>query len=241
MEIIQKIKVKQDNLLAHPSVTIAFLGDSVTQGCFEATRPAPDSLNTVFDPQYAYSAHLKELLQFLYPSVQINIINSGISGDNAVSAAQRLERDVLRYQPDLVVVSFGLNDATKGMDNLSNYTGALESIFEQVRSAGIECIFLTENMMNTYTDGNLTDALHIQSANFLAPFENEGILAAYFQAAKEAAQQYGVAVCDCYAKWRALAAAGVDTTRLLANRLNHPVREMTWLFAYSLLETMFTN
>lgn len=241
MEIIQKIKAKQADLQANPAVTIAFLGDSVTQGCFEDRRTGPDSLGTVFDPKHAYSAHLQQLLHFLYPSVQINIINSGISGDNAVRGAERVERDVLRYHPDLVVVSYGLNDAPKGMENLSNYTEALAKIFRQVRDAGIECIFLTENMVNTYTDCNMTDPLLIQTADWLAPFENNGILEAYFKAGKEVAAQHGVKVCDCYAKWRMLAAAGVDTTRLLANKLNHPVREMTWLFAYSLLETMLLN
>ena len=34
---------------------------------------------------------------------------------------------------------------------------------------------------------------------------------------------------------------GVDTTILLANRINHPTREMNWLFAVSLLETMFED
>ena len=241
MEIIQKIKTKQEDLQANPAVTIAFLGDSVTQGCFEDIKTAPDALGTVFEPKYAYSTHLQELLHFLYPSVQINIINSGISGDRSVLGAERVERDILRYQPDLVVVSYGLNDAPKGMEKLPEYKEALAKIFRQVRDAGIECIFLTENMVNTYTDCNMTDTLLIQTAEFLAPFENDGVLAAYFEAAKDVAAQHGVKVCDCYAKWRALAAAGVDTTRLLANKLNHPVREMTWLFAYSLLETMFAN
>ena len=46
------------------------------------------------------------------------------------------------------------------------------------------------------------------------------------------------AVCDCYAKWKLLSQNGVDTTALLANGINHPSREMAWMFAYSLLETM---
>ena len=45
-------------------------------------------------------------------------------------------------------------------------------------------------------------------------------------------------MCDCYAKWKLLSQNGVDTTALLANGINHPSREMAWMFAYSLLETM---
>lgn len=34
-KIIEKIKAKQENLQKNEAVTIVFLGDSVTQGCFE--------------------------------------------------------------------------------------------------------------------------------------------------------------------------------------------------------------
>ena len=33
--------------------------------------------------------------------------------------------------------------------------------------------------------------------------------------------------------------AGVNVTELLANKINHPTREFHYLFAISLLETMF--
>lgn len=45
-------------------------------------------------------------------------------------------------------------------------------------------------------------------------------------------------VCDCYAQWKQLQAAGVNTTELLSNKLNHPTREMNWLFAVSLLRSI---
>ena len=94
--------------------------------------------------------------------------------------------------------------------------------------------------MNTYVSCHLHDPFFIKLAEQLAALETDGVLAAYFDAAKQVAAQYGVRVCDCYAKWRALAQAGVDTTALLANHLNHPTREMVSLFSISLLETMLS-
>lgn len=35
MKILEKFQNKQKNLIINAPVTIAFLGDSVTQGCFE--------------------------------------------------------------------------------------------------------------------------------------------------------------------------------------------------------------
>ena len=48
----------------------------------------------------------------------------------------------------------------------------------------------------------------------------------------------GITVCDVYSKWKKLAET-TDTTLLLANRINHPTREMHDLFADSLFETIF--
>ena len=45
-------------------------------------------------------------------------------------------------------------------------------------------------------------------------------------------------VCDAYARWKSMQENGVDITEMLANLINHPSREMHWLFAHALLETM---
>ena len=91
MKIIEKIQKKTRDLNGKKAVTIAFLGDSVTQGCFECYKISEDAIETVFDYPSAYSTRLREILNILYPNTQINIINSGISGGNAVGGALRLE------------------------------------------------------------------------------------------------------------------------------------------------------
>ena len=240
MHITEKLSRKQADLYGAEPVTIAFLGDSVTQGCFEIYRNGPNSCETYFEPQHAYSARLREMLAILYPNVQVNIINSGISGDNAPNGLRRLERDVLRYHPDLVVVSYGLNDSGRGNAGIADYTAALDGIFAALESAGIESIFLTENMMNTHVSVHSTDPFFVGLAENLASIQNSGLLDRYFEAGKQAAAAHGARICDCYAKWKRLAAGGVDVTELLANKVNHPTREMVYLFAVSLLETMFS-
>ena len=240
MKIIEKINLKQQNLSANAPATIVFLGDSVTQGCFECYMTGPNSLETVFDYPSAYSTRIREMFAILYPNAQVNIIDSGISGDGTMGGVARLERDVLAYKPDLVVVSYGLNDAALGgMDGLDGYGKRLEEIFNRVTATGAECIFLTENMMNTKTSCHLKDALFIQLAEQFAKVENDGVLEAYFNRAKDVAKECGVRVCDCYAKWKKMQAGGVDTTELLSNKLNHPIRPLHYLFAFSLMETMF--
>ncbi len=240
MKIIEKLKAKQQSLKNNPPITIAFIGDSVTQGCFECYKTGPESLETVFDYPNAYSTRLREMLAVLYPNVQINIINSGISGDGSGGGLLRLDRDVLSYHPDLVVVSYGLNDAAAGgINGVNAYGERLKQLFERITASGAECIFLTENMMNTKTSVHLTDPFFIGLAERFAKLENEGVLAAYFEKGKEIAAKCDVKVCDCYTKWKKMEQAGVDTTELLANKLNHPIRPLHYLFAFSLIETIF--
>lgn len=242
MKIIEKIAKKAKDYENADIPTIAFLGDSVTQGCFEIYMTGEKSLETVFDAQNGYHSHLAKILRTLYPSAPVNIINAGISGDNAVHGYERLQKDVLRFSPDLVIVSFGLNDATVGGDEkLEDYKNALRNIFTDVKKSGSEVIFLTENMMNTYIPHKMTQELFREVAAMTMECENSGMLKKYFDAAKEVAAECGAVVCDVYSKWRMLFQNGVDTTALLSNDINHPTREMNKLFAYSLIETMFNN
>lgn len=237
MHIIDKLTAKK-NMNFHPPVTIAFLGDSVTQGCFECYTAENNRIETVFDYSSAYSTRLREILNLLYPNVQVNIINSGISGDSAPGGLARLERDVLRYDPDLVVVSFGLNDCCHPNICVKSYSDALRSIFTQVQASGAEVIFLTQNYMNTYPSyRNPNDFLREASKEHMQ-HQLSGKLTQYMQAAAAVARQCGAKVCDLHSVWERLACCGVDTTELLANKINHPIREFHYYMAIKLLETM---
>ena len=118
MKVVEKIKLKQEDLLNSQPITIAFLGDSVTQGCFECYLTSPTTLETVYDSASSFSNRLKELFAILYPKAPINFINAGVSGDSAVGGLKRIDRDVLKYNPDLVVVGFALNDSCAGINGL---------------------------------------------------------------------------------------------------------------------------
>ena len=61
---------------------------------------------------------------------------------------------------------------------------------------------------------------------------------AYMEAVKDICYKNNVVVCDCYSKWKVMKEIGIDTTELLANKINHPTREMNWLFAIMLVDIM---
>lgn len=238
MKIVEKFKEKAANSRSIRPITIAFLGDSVTQGCFECYLINENSLTTVFDKNSAYHNYIAKILSVLYPEVPVNIINAGISGDSAPQGLSRLDRDVLSYDPDLVVVCFGLNDSSKGLDSINLYTEALDSIFKILKDEGKEVIFMTPNMMNTSISPHLKEEHLINVAKRIRKTQVDGVLDKYIEEAKNICRKYDVVVCDCYKKWKKLSECGVDITEMLANKINHPTRELNWMFAYSLVETM---
>lgn len=240
MKIADKLAKKQGSFWGEKPVTIAFLGDSVTHGCFELVKYPDGRIDTVYEYKNAYSTRVREMLNLLYPSAQINIINSGISGDSAAGGLNRINRDVLNYHPDLVVVSFGLNDSGNREAGLESYLNNLRQIFKITKAACIETVFLTQNYMAENVSHTLTDPDYANIAKFCAETQNSGILEKYFTEAKKVCEEEGVRVCDIYDSWDKMARAGVNVTELLANKINHPCREMHYYIAMKLVETFLS-
>ena len=243
MKLISLLSEKNKDAYANRPVTIGFLGDSVTNGCFEVlpalTEKGEDGFDVVFDAENSYSADLRKILNRFYPKAQINIINAGISGDSAHGGLSRMERDLLPYHPDLTVVCFGLNDCNNGEKGLERYHDSLVSIVRNLKQSGSEVILMTPQPICTRVHTQLRgENLRKLAADLVKNFK-EGMFDRYMQQVCAVSKEENVPLCDVYARWMTLYNNGVDITDLLANYLNHPVRDMHWLFAISLLETIF--
>ena len=239
MRIIGKMAKKTADHMNNEGVLIAFLGDSVTQGCFEIYKKENNQIETVFDQRHSYERMVTDILATLFPMVPVNTLNAGISCDQATRGVERVERDVLRHEPDLTVVCYGLNECRGKPESVEIYTEALRKIFNKVRASGSELIFMTPNMMNTYVSPHLTDPDFIKIAEVTAKNQNNGVFEAHIDAARSLCREMNIPVCDCYSIWKRFSESGVNTTDLLANKINHPTREMNRLFAYELVRTMF--
>ena len=237
MKIIEKLAKKNNDIFNAEPVTIAFLGDSVTQGCFECFINEEGNVDTVFDRKSAYSSRLCEILQILYPRAHVNIINAGISGDNAINGLDRYERDVGKFNPDLVVVAFALNDSGRGREGLEDYTRAVGCIIDKVKKSGAECIILTPNFKQQKSSCHISDPILKKiSEDIDAGCE---ILKLYVEAEKKVAINKGVKICDVFSAWEKMYKGGVDVTGLLANYINHPVRDLHYYTAVKITETFF--
>lgn len=74
------------------------------------------------------------------------VVNAGKGYDNATSALTRLEADVLAHDPDIVTVSFGLNDT--GARNPEKFGESLAQITERLKKAGAEVVLITSTPFN---------------------------------------------------------------------------------------------
>ena len=227
MKILEKLLMDQGGLIENGPITIVAFGDSITHG---AVGPGEFNYETV------YWNRLRKKINDVRNYVPVNVINAGIGGTTAKESLQRMEAQVFAHNPDLIIVCFGLNDVN---GTLEDYISSLRTIFEECNNHGIQTIFMTPNMLNTYVAED-TEERFLDYAAKTAEMQNSGRMDKYMNAACDLANSMGVELCDCYSRWKELGKTE-DTTLLLANRINHPTNEMHELFADSLFNLIFKD
>jgi lysophospholipase L1-like esterase len=85
-----------------PNDTIVFIGDSITDA--DRRRPAYRPFG------YGYVHFVANTLLARYAELNLNIVNTGISGDTVVELERRWQRDCLDHRPDVLSVLIGVND-----------------------------------------------------------------------------------------------------------------------------------
>jgi lysophospholipase L1-like esterase len=102
----------QTKIELKPNSSIVFIGDSITDA---------DRFEPAYRPYgYGYVHFVAYRLLARYPEYNLNIINTGISGDTIRDLDYRWERDCLNHKPDILSVLIGINDVFR------QYTGRLD-------------------------------------------------------------------------------------------------------------------
>ncbi len=108
-----------------------------------------------------------------YPAVVV--LNAGISGNTAGDGLSRLERDVLSRDPDLVLISFGLNDMKERVP-VDRFHRNMVEIVRAVIAEGARPVLLTTTRLQrgTGTVTRMDPGLYNEAIRALA--EEQGIL-----------------------------------------------------------------
>lgn len=208
---------KRKNELEPKNPLIVALGDSVTAGHFEAIMDE-QGMYFVQNLQQAYIEQFKQMLQEACGISTFNIINSGIAGDNIKGMQMRLERDVLRYDPNLVIINGALN-WNKKKGTTEDYKRCLTEVIQQIREhSKAELILVTPNMaVVTPKDDCLQERVDV---------------------IRTLAHEQKLILADVYAIWEDVCTQdpSLHLEDLLANRENHPTPYGHYVYAKVLMQ-----
>jgi acyl-CoA thioesterase-1 len=131
----------------------------------------------------------------------VQMINSGVSGNTAANGLARVEKDVLEHNPDLVLISFGLNDMKNG-EKVADFTANMNALVNAIQGEGTRPVLMTTTRLQ-------------QGASILgrvnpAPF-NEAI--------RQIAEDREITLIDVHEKFK-----GYNTPEYLMD-VAHPNRE----------------
>ena len=196
-------------------LTLCFFGDSITQGCFAYGEP----------PDYVAVYHevLRRRLAAAYPQMPVNVLSAARRGDNLAMGLERIERDVLAHRPDVTFVCFGANDAWG--DDPALFGRRLTEAIERITAVGSRVVLMTQHHMNKRLSPDVHPDL-TEVARRMAERQNGGIVASFFAETRRVAAERDLPLCDVWARYDEMEKEGVDTDALLANRINHPTREV---------------
>ncbi|WP_321326823.1 arylesterase [Thiomicrorhabdus sp.] len=108
------------SLIFHPSLSVAqSQGEMTAENMKQDESNRPGKLLVMGDSlSAAYGIEINQgwvaLLQKKYP--QIDVVNASISGETTSGGKQRLQALLEKYQPDIMVLELGANDALRGQD-----------------------------------------------------------------------------------------------------------------------------
>ncbi|MFC5403393.1 SGNH/GDSL hydrolase family protein [Cohnella soli] len=172
---------------------IVCMGDSIT----EQNEHTHGKLN--------YAGQFQEKLLKKFGRRQL-VLNAGVSDDTTRGILERLDRDALRFRPNVVTLMIGMNDSLWGAGEVQQFKANLISIAEKVRSAGSTLILLTPNTIDIRLEEN-----HIRNSYPL-----------YIQAMREFSITEQVPLCDVYRAFGDRSEKEPNSRGTLMNDCIHP-------------------
>ncbi len=200
------------------AIRIVALGDSTTEAGWEGNAKS------------VYPERLEAALEAR--GIDVEMINAGISNTTSRQAVERLDSDVRRFDPDYVIIQFGINDSwidaslgrTEPRLTLAQYEGYLESIIATLRADGAKPILMTANPMRwsaLYGDELKDPALGF---DFDDPRGINRLLDLYSERVREIAREEKVPLVDVSQRFEAYDRVPGQSIRdiLLSNDDIHP-------------------
>lgn len=130
------------SFMAPPKKKVIFFGDSITQA---GVQPG------------GYIRLIDSIIALEKKSADYELVGAGIGGDKIYDLYLRMEEDVLKKQPDIVVIYVGVNDVwhktSSGTGTDYNKFGRFyEAVVAKLQAAGAQVIICTPAVIGERTD-----------------------------------------------------------------------------------------
>jgi len=231
-----------ENGLERKNPVIVALGDSVTAGHFETLLPRDaEALRAEYermirgeeavpveitDARESYIEKFRLALIDKYEQTSVSVLNAGIAGDVLSMMCRRADRDVVRYDPDLILINGSLNWDDETMGNAEAYKSLLKSLVQKLKAeTKADIILLTPN---GDLPNDLLEPVGIPAKEVTTPARCDAI--------RQIAREEKVCLADVRAVWDRAAEAGIPWKLLLANGVNHPSVEGHEVYAKVLMK-----
>lgn len=127
-------------------VTIACIGGSITQGTISS---GTDDAQTGF--RKCYADLFFEWWSDTFPDTEFSFINAGIGATDSYLGVHRVQKDVLNYNPDLVLVEYSVNDGSSILDK-RNYDNLVRKILLSENNPAVMLLFMGQTNGATAQD-----------------------------------------------------------------------------------------
>jgi lysophospholipase L1-like esterase len=128
---------------AGEKVTIACIGGSITQGTISN---GSDDAEVGFKTCYADLFH--QWWTETFPDTEIEFINAGIGATGSYIGVHRVQKDVLDYDPDLVLVEFSVNDDGSNFTK-TTYDNLVRRIYQADSNPAVLLLFMGQTSGST--------------------------------------------------------------------------------------------
>lgn len=199
-------------LLKGEKINYMVSGDSISTGCEAILK------------EQSYFMRFANKLERVTGG-KVNVVCKAVGGENSTKAASHFEADLADAKPDLVTISFGVNDMCCHGDTqssppevtLEDFHKNLSFMIEAAQKTGAEVILITNAIPNPAW----------KFTSFSAPDFPEEM--------RRVAREYNIPLADNWKLWESELCHGKTLSDILLNDVNHPTTYGHELYAQMLL------
>jgi len=152
VRLVNPLKRVAQRIAGGLPLTIVAIGSSSTAGA-GASSPAMN-----------YPSRLEAELKVLFPGVDIQVINRGVSGEESRDMLARFDRDIFAQTPDLVIWQVGSNSVLRDRP-LGEANTSLRDGLKRLHDAGTDVVLINPQyapkVINKHDVDGMVDLIHL--------------------------------------------------------------------------------